>query len=844
MTNDTAIPGLLDPLGIVGLLLVFGVAYFVALRWHRARPGRPHYHMDVAAIGLLALLTGGFFWRVLTEASEVVRMPAGGGDLASFYFPGYAFAAQQIQMGTIPLWNPHLFSGIPFAADVQMGLFYPLNWVLFLFYKIEYEQLEWLLIAHYWLAATFTYLFLRDIGLRRLGGLAGAVAFAFCGFMTAHLGHMPMILVATWLPLELLFLRRALLTKGSMGWVWSIAAGLTMAVALVAGHVQIFSYEMMAAGVLWLYLFAVAGEYRSVRDALPWVLKGGLALALALGVSAVQLLPTLELSTQSIRSAVSYEEASQYPAQPVSLLNLFLPRVYGTNPTTYSFGPWQNTENWSYGGVVTLALAAAGLSLRRARMVGFFALLVVLALVLMVGDLSIVGAWVYKFLPGFSKLRDAGRALILLGFGFSGLAAYGLDALVAAFSGAESHRRKAMWWLVGTGAALVIVVAGILPMFYRDLLVNQYAPLRLPDAINDLGMLTIWIAILVGAGWAAYTCRMKPAVAGSLMLLTLVLDIFSPNSLFNPSTQNILSGYQFFDAINVLTKQTRNPSTGIKQRMDSDTNVQNIWQPSTALLASAHNDDPLYDTGGAFDPLKLERYDYIWGEARSHPDSSLYDLLGASLQVISPTTSIVTVHAGQPKWEFLEKHDGFDIYRNKNAMPRVFLVHEARIEQKKEDTAVILWRQDIDPRHTVVLQSGEAVKSKWLGTAEAQPPGGSTGETVRVTRYTPNAVDITVNATQPGWVVLTDAWYPGWEASVNGKAVAVEPGDYAFRAVKVDKGPNTILMQFRPASWQLGRVISLVSLAGALITLIGLLVLPRRRRIGKKQQSMQSPDTR
>lgn len=832
MTGDTLIPGLLDPVGIAGLLLVFGLVFFAAYRWHHARPQRPRLHLDVAAIGLLALLTGGFFWRVLTESSGVVRMPAGGGDLASFYFPGYAFAAQQIQLGTIPLWNPNLFSGMPFAADVQMGLFYPLNWILFLFYKIEYEQLEWLLIIHYWLAATFTYIFLRDIGLRRLGSLAGGVAFAFCGFMTAHLGHMPMILVATWLPLQLLFLRRALITKGGSGWAWSIAAGLSMAVALVAGHVQIFSYEMMAAGLLWLYLFAGAGGYRSVKEALPWVLKGGLAVALALGVAAVQLLPTLELSTQSIRSAVSYEEASQYPAQPVSLLNLFLPRVYGTNPTTYSFGPWQTTENWGYVGVVTMALATAGLALRRARMIGFFALLVVLAMVLMVGDLSIVSAWVYKFLPGFSKLRDAGRALILLGFGFAGLAAYGLDALVAAFQGTENERRKAMWWLVGAGGALVIVVAGILPIFYRDLLVNQFTPLRLPSAVNDLGMLTIWLALLVGTGWAAYTHRMKPAMAGSLMLLTLVLDIFSPNSLFNPTTQNILSGYQFFDVTNVLTKQTRNPSTGIKQRVDTDTNVQSTWQPSTALLASAHSDDPLYDTGGAFNPLKLERYDYLWGQAKSHPDSPLYDLMGASLQVISSTPALVTARAGQPKWQLLEKNSGLDIYRNKNAMPRVFLVHEARIEKQRLDTAVVLWRQDIDPRHTVVLESGEAVQSKTLGTAEAQPPGGSTGEAVRVTRYTPNAVDISVTATEPGWVVLTDAWYPGWQASVNGKDVTVEPADYAFRGVKVDKGQSTISMQFRPPSWLVGRAISLVSLLTAIGALVGLILIPswRQRR--------------
>ena len=167
-------------------------------------------------------------------------MPAGGGDLASLYYPTYSYVSSQIQSGTISLWNPYIFSGMPLAADVQTGLFYPFNWPIFLFAQVGgmYGALEWLLILHYWLASVFTYLFLRDIGLSRLGALAGAVVFAFCGFMTAHLGHLPMILVATWIPLMLLLVRRAMLKETIAGWAWAVGAGLCMAVAIFAGHLR------------------------------------------------------------------------------------------------------------------------------------------------------------------------------------------------------------------------------------------------------------------------------------------------------------------------------------------------------------------------------------------------------------------------------------------------------------------------------------------------------------------------------------------------------------------------------------------------------------------------------
>ncbi len=816
---------LLTPLGVALGLLLFAAAYYLAYRWWRQRPTRHPVHLEVAALGLLALLTGGFFWRALTETG--VLMPAGGGDLVSLYYPGYTYAAAQIKAGTIPLWNPHLYTGMPFAADVQMGLFYPLNWPLFLLYNLDYGRLEWLLILHYWLASAFTYLFLRDIGLRRLGALAGGVIFAFCGFMTAHLGHMPMVLVAAWLPLELLLLRRALLTGGRKGWAWSIAAGLSMAMALLAGHVQIFAYGLMAAGLLWLYLFFEAG-HTSLRTAWPMLLKGGLALGVALGVSAVQLLPSIELSNYSVRSAVSYEEASEFPAQPVTLLNLFLPRVYGSSPTTYAFGIWQTTENWGYSGVVAMALAAAGLGIRRARMVGFFALLLLLALLLMVGDLSIVGGWVYKFLPGFSKLRDAGRALELFGFGLAGLAGFGLDALVAGLRTGERERRNILWWLVGLLSALVVVAVGILPTFYRDLLVNQFSQKRLPEAINDLGMLLIWLGALAGVVLAAYTRRMRPLVAGGAMLLLTALDLFSPNARFNPTTQDILAGYKNFDTISFLSKSTQNDATNLPQRIDSDTDVREIWQPSTALLAGALR-EPLYDTGGVFNPLTLDRYNFLWGDAMSHQDTPLYDLFGASFQVVSSTTATTsTLHAGQPKWSLVERQGMFDIWKNANALPRVFLVHEARIETDPEDISIIIWRQDIDSRHTVILGDGEPVSSRIPGTAENQPEGRRAGETVRVTRYTPNAVDISVKAEAPGWVVLTDAWFPGWRATVDGQPAAVVPADYAFRAVKVEAGEHTISMQFRPDSWVWGRLLSLATLAASVAGLAWMALVRRK----------------
>ena len=824
------LPGLLQAWGIGVLLLVWAVALFAAYRWHSARPARPALYPDVAAAGLLALLTGGFFWRVLTESG--VWMPAGGGDLAAFYYPTYVYVAGQIKAGSIPLWNPHLFSGMPMAADVQTGLFYPINWMLYLFVQVDYGSLEWLLIAHYWLAAVFTYTFVRDLGLSRVGALTGGVGFAFCGFMTAHLGHLPMILVAAWIPLVLLCVRRAMpptTPDGSgrygglalAGWAWAIAAGLVMTISMLAGHVQIFAYELMAAALLWLYLL-VSRWSGSVRQVVVWLGRGLLMLAIVVGLGAVQLLPAIELNSQSVRSALSYEEASQFSAQPVTMLNMLLPHVYGSNPTNYSFGPWQTTENWGYGGLATLALAVCGLIVRRERMVGYFALLVVLGLLIMVGDLSIVGAWLYRFAPGFSTLRSGGRALVLFGLGVSVLAAYGIDWLAAVLSRPGRLRRWGMWWLVGLSAALVLLACWLMPSLYVQVLSVQGAESgRLPTAINDAGMAAIWLGLLAGVGWAAYTGRLAPRAASAAMLAIVVLDIFSVNSRFNPTTTDILAGYRHADAVQLLAEMSTDPRTGIPLRVNSDSNAQDVWYPSSALLSGR-----LYDTGGAFNPLELRYYYRLWDVARRNFETPLYDLTGAAFEIASP----VITRERSTKWDLIERFEGFDVYRNNNVLPRAFLVHEVAVQHDPDKIVESLRNFDVEPRHTVVLEMGTPVTSSQPGTAEAYIKRLPTNEWVRATRYTPHDIVLMVRADTAGWVVLTDAWYPGWEAAVDGRSTPLERAFAAYRAVHVDAGEHIITMRFRPWTWQVGWLVSFLTLVGVLTALALMLVLTRRAK--------------
>ena len=135
---------------------------------------------ELWALLLLLLAALGFFWRILFTPDA--WKPAGGGDLVSFLFPMYRFAAASLRAGELPLWNPHLYGGAPFLADMQSGLFYPPNLLLFLLApEFNYRAMEWMVVFHVFLAGSFMYLCLRYMepgrSVRMPAALAGATAY-------------------------------------------------------------------------------------------------------------------------------------------------------------------------------------------------------------------------------------------------------------------------------------------------------------------------------------------------------------------------------------------------------------------------------------------------------------------------------------------------------------------------------------------------------------------------------------------------------------------------------------------------------------------------------------------
>ena len=96
------------------------------------------------------------------------------------------------------------------------------------------------------------------------------------------------------------------------------------------------------------------------------------------------------------------------------------------------------------------------------------------------------------------------------------------------------------------------------------------------------------------------------------------------------------------------------------------------------------------------------------------------------------------------------------------------------------------------------------------------PPGQGEYHPATIAEYQPNRV--TVRADGPGYLVLTDIMYPGWECTVDGRPAQLYRGNYLFRAVELPAGAHEVVFTFAPASYRLGRLVS----AGTLVLVVGL----------------------
>ncbi len=390
----------------------------------------------LAAALLVVALTLLFFWKLVFTNLVLV-----GVDSFLYFYPYKSYVAQALRAGRFPLWNPYLFMGAPLFANMQTAVLYPLHWP-FLWLPAP-RQVAASIVLHVALAGLGTLAYARrSLNLGWPGSLTAAVIFALGGFVGAQAEHVNQLNVIAWLPWTFLLLDISAGRGRHVGLplpglrrrvVPTLGLGLVMALMILAGHAQATYISLAGLG-----LYTIAGSRQRAaggRFLTFRLLVFVTAVAVAVLLAAVQLLPTLELSRLSVRSGgLSYREVISFSLRPWLLHFTLLP-PFGID-LSQVFGE-AYSEYVAYVGVTGLGLAAVG-GVRGWRRPGtrIFLLLAAVGLFLGLGGFNPIYFLLYKIVPGFDLFRAPARWMLLYAFGTALLAGIGVERI-----GESANRR-------------------------------------------------------------------------------------------------------------------------------------------------------------------------------------------------------------------------------------------------------------------------------------------------------------------------------------------------------------------------------------------------------------------
>ena len=759
------------------------------------------------------------------------------------FYPWQHFAVESLRSGQLPLWNSLVGSGAPLAANLQTGVFYPLNF-LYLILPTEYAM-DYTAALHVILAGLFMYAFMRSLRVTSFAALIAAISFQLCGFMIARLEFFSVTATFPWIAAWLWRTERLhQAVSGQRSAISSLRSVvqntlwlmLVVGLGVLAGHAQTAVYGLILISAYYLGRVISSSRHLVILSLASFAV----AVVIGLGLAAIQLLPATELTRESQRAGgLDDLKVLTHSYWPPRLLTLFSPDFFGS-PAQNNFWGYDNYwENAAYIGVLPLLLAmwamwqgatplrfAAG-ALRGGRgqkgnpaslryrsasrgqradqpvsvsahpasslqsptsslqpptsdlqlPVLFFASAVVVSLILAFGWFTPIYPFLYKTIPGFGLFQGPARWLVVTTAGLCVLAGLGVQRwLEHGFSLRAAQR----WTLIG----LALIIAGVVGLF---ILKGQF---------TTFGQATVRLGILlIVSGWL-FRSKIKNQKSEIIIVAVIALDLTTAHFALNPALPPDIyhasnpaaeaikadgrAGRAFyFDADEQAIKFGKYLAQD-KKFIGYGPNDLGYWlgfratlTPNTAMIDGV----PMANN---FDSLIIGRYQNLLDQINALPLDQALPLLSRMnvAYIVSPRTLYLPI---------VYRSDEVTIYRNVDVLPRAWI---APIDADLTQVSSVLPGSSIES----LTDSGNAV---------------------------------TIRAASPaaGWLILADAYYPGWRATIDGDPIEIQLANVAFRAVKLPAGSHQVEFRYEPQSAKIG---GWITFGCVVIMIAGLAAVNRR----------------
>ncbi len=723
---------------------------------------------------LLAVLWGWFVPR----ATESAPLPPefNTWDFHNYFLPRYVFGTQELLAGWLPLWNRLEFAGMPFLATLQPAALYPPKILAFALFAPE-AAMKTFLVAHYALLIGGFLAFLRSQGIAGVGALAGAAFLAFNSSVLKGDHHPFLIANLAWLPL-MFWLADRIAKSRRRAWIAALAGVVTL--QLLVGYPEFTLHASLLLGMQAIAMWAIG-----MWSAPPWRTLPPLALAFLLGglIAGIQLAPFAELVVESQRAVAA---------------QAFIEQGSAAFAGSDSFLALARLALLILGGLGIFLLA----SLPWRRSVPAFASL---ALIRWMGG---SGWMLLRKLPVFSAIRHNFMWFVTAHFSVAWIIALGADAFSRRSGSGAGDRYSA--WAVGSLAALwcalCVLALWLAPAAAIPAGVSAGA-LQEPLAGVPGGPLTKFLGALGGALIVACACLSRATPRRDQFMFAGVALIalgqvaaypmgaaVSPFRPFDPpsrigtlrtasappiagrvfSIDDLRWGYTFFDRVESLFGlETSLPPTrflALQQRLGFDANWHRLdWHAFGAAE-------------GFLDALDVEYVAVPWLVASALPEASWER---------SPQTPSYTA-----------------LLRNRERPGRAWVAYGVTVAPSEQAALDRLLSPSFDPRREVILESPVA------GIAPA--PASDPPTPARVQAVSPTLVEVEAELPRPGILVLSEAWFPGWVASVDGRPAEILRADYVLRGIPLPAGSHRVRFEYRPVSVQIGAALTLLGVCGVL----------------------------
>lgn len=766
---------------------------------------------------------------------ELFNMSLSPGDAHIQGIPARLFAS------TFTLWNQYNALGSFFAINPQNQNFYIPGLLISRLLPIVIG-FNLFLLLHYAMAGFFTFLFTRSMGLNVSASFIGGVCFMFSGFLSAHKGHFSMVTVAVWLPLTLYLIERHF---NERDFRFLLLASLSFGLSILAGDPAITIYScLIFAPYLCFKVFSTEGTSGGIMVKMR-VFALDLFIVLALGAMAasVQIFPVFESLNLISREKISFGFFSSYSFPFGALPLMFFPFLYGThNPGFYKtlyFGPYNLTELAGYMGILPLTMAFLAFILFRKRdaRIWFWALTAISGFILVLGR----NTPLYKLMfhvPGYNMFRVPARNWFEVGFSVSILASFGVHSFMS--MGADGFPgkalKKASVWLIAIAASVLLAREMVIRFLdpasvhlRNDLGISSTEALRLFAENTRLGSPAVYIPIIMII--ASVLCLLalkrfyKSRPFWCVFAAVIFLDLFSFGHFHD-------NGYP---DLSFIEDGEKGGLYDFLRKKEPDLNAVRMISLELHPDEMAPLTNLLYGLNfvNSYGPIWLKDYKELTCFLPHGVSSRVSELIENNVILSTLSTKyIMTNDAGlksllesarQGRYrpdggqdskngregdnqghgvyeKRFESKTGVGLYENTRFLRRARFVEKVLPAGSPAEVNNTLWNDEgFDPSSALV----EGIEERSFDAGEVLGADFSRGD----------SMELSVKTGETGFLVLSDTYYPGWSAFVDGDKARIYRTNGVMRGLLIrGKGEHKVEFVFSPKSLYAGLVVSVLTI--------------------------------